>query len=356
MAESATIERETSEWAKLTPEQQEAEVSGGVEDARDKRVERSIATGEYRPDKESRDDDSTSVPDDETPVGDDAAKEKDDDAKEGTGEGKEAGKEDGSEAGETAWLDQETRDFAGMMGLSDTELAEFGSKEELERALRIIDRKAFEAGKAGSVVPKAPEVPAKDTSQALVDAFADLQKYKLGDDFDEGVSKPLNSFVDAAVAQIKDLQNRLGLFEQQGQQVAIADTRLKATTSLYALGYPELFGKPGEALTAEQSANIERAIDAHFVHARGLLQSGRQVAPTPEFLRSAVNLEFGDELKKIDQRRTTDRLRKQSAKKLGGSSGKTLSAGERGLSSLERLKQDPELDALWQKLGSESHG
>jgi len=353
MAESATLEQETSEWAKLTPEQQETEVSQAVESTREKRVERAVATGEYRPEQETPDESERKpVPDDETPVGDDAAKTQDDDAEKGAGEGKEDGEAGEPEAEASEWLDQETRDFAAMMGLSGTELSEFGSKEELERALRIIDRKAFEAGTAAT--PKAPETPS--TSQALADAFADLQKYKVGDDFDEGVAKPLNSFVDAAVAQIKDLQNRLGFFEQQGVQTAVAETRREASASLQTLGYSELFGKPGETLTPEQAKNIERAIDAHFVHARGLLQSGRQVAPTPQFLRAAVNLEFGDELKKIDQRRTTDRLRKQSAKKLGGSSGKTLSAAERGLSSLERLKQDPEIDALWNQSVAENHG
>ena len=41
------------------------------------------------------------------------------------------------------------------MGLSEEELSSFGSRDELDRALRIIDRKAFEAAKAPAKPAKA---------------------------------------------------------------------------------------------------------------------------------------------------------------------------------------------------------
>lgn len=357
MAESAVLEPvdtgvNASEWGRMTPKQQQAEVDQGVAQAREDRIDSAIASGAYTPPPKEEEEEEgepakttteQSVGGDETPAADDAAP---------AGEG-EAEDDDAAE-----WLDDDTRNFATTMGLTDDELAEFGSREELDRVMRIIDRKAYEAGKTPPPPPIKPieKQPVQQEKQPVVegDPFADLSRYKLGEQFDEDAANPINRFVELAAASFRDLQTRLTQFEQRDQQRSADDLRRQAVASLHSLGNTEFFGKPGEKPTKEQVANIEKAIDAHFVHARGLLATGRQAAPTPAFLRAAVHLAFGDQLSKQQQRQLTEKLRKQSHKITGGGSGKALpkSTGDR----VKDLAADSELDALFTGLVKENRG
>ena len=79
--------------------------------------------------------------------------------------------------------------------------------------------------------------------------------------YDEAAAKPFNDFIDLAGNEIKALRSVVSSFQQQQAQSAVADLRQKAMQSLHSLGHAELFGKPGEAPTAEQAANIEKAIE-----------------------------------------------------------------------------------------------
>lgn len=326
-------------WGDMTQQQKDATVDQAYEAVRVSRHPESVPTAK---DDETEDTtNKTPAGSDETSVADDAA----------LAENKANGEGDDDEVDEKAdWLDQDTRDLANTMGLTDEDLSEFGSRAELDRALRIIDRKAFEAGKAQQQPAKSIEKPSdqqvgqQKTEQQTDDPFADLTQYKLGDQFDEDASKPFNTFVDTAVATLRDLQNRLSRFEQQNQQRAVEEVRRQAIDSLHSLGNTELFGKPGQKPTKEQAANIEKAIDAHFTHARGLLATGRQAAPTPAFLKAAVHLAFGDQLSQQQQKQLTEKLRKQSSRRTGGAAAKPLpkvpSSDETPRQRAERLFAD----------------
>lgn len=260
----------------------------------------------------------TTVKGDETPAVDDAA------ASDTTGD-------EGDEGAD--WLDQDTRDFATTIGLTSDELDEFESREELERALRIIDRKAFEAGKASTAAADkpasepTPKPAAKPADASKDDPWADVSRFKLptGEgEFDEAAARPFNEFVDVAGETIRALRQELAGIRQHRASEDAQRIRSEAVKSIHSLGHADLFGKPGEKLTAEQTANLEKALDAHFTHARGLIASGRNVAPTPAFLKAAVNSAFGDQIQKTEQRRMVDRMRKQSARRTGGSTGKGI--------------------------------
>jgi len=347
MADSATVEHVDmniggdphagTDWGKMTPDEQTADVDKLVADVANRREPNPLNTETADADADVT---KTPIDGDETPAADDSAPVPAPETVVG-GEGEDDGE---------SWLNQDVRDFATAMGLTDEELAEFGSREELDRALRIIDRKAFEAGKVDSqpenpVVQQSEKPKPGEQTQVSGDPLADLSQFMLGEEFDEEAAKPINRFVEAAVATIKDLQNRVAHFERQGQQDAAANIRRQALESLHSLGITELFGKPGEKATKEQVANIEKAIDAHFTHARGLFAIGRQAEPKPEFLRAAVNLAFGDQLFKIKERQLTDKLRKQAARKTGGGgAGKPLprppKPGENSRERAERLLAD----------------
>ena len=263
---------------------------------------------------------------------------------------------------EADWRDAETKDLAATYGVDDDVLAALPSREVLDIVLRAIDKKAYEAGKTATESDKPIEKPPVQQSEKQPpvegDLFADLSQFKLlGDQFDEDAAKPINRFVDMAATAFRDLQNRVTQFEQRDQQRAADDLRRQAVASLHSLGNVELFGKPGEKPTKDQVANIEKAIDAHFIHARGLLATGRQPAPTPAFLKAAVFLAFGDQLTQQQQRQIADKLRKQASKVTGGPGAKHVPKeppeDETDEQRRQRIASDPEVAAAARRFFTE---
>jgi hypothetical protein len=188
------------------------------------------------------------------------------------------------------------------------------------------------------------------------DPLADLSQFKLDEELGADDAPKLTKAFAAVTAELKELRAWRTATEQQGRQQAVIVLRQQAVASLHSLGNAELFGKPDEKPTKEQVANIEKAIDAHFIHARGLIAMGRQVAPTPAFLKAAVNLAFGDQLSKQQKRQITDKLRKQSARRTGGGAAKTLPRSPGSQSKLEEVVTDPDIDKLFNDLVSERKG
>ena len=222
------------------------------------------------------------------------------------------------------WLTPEVTEQAAAYGLSPEDLGEFQSRAELDRALRIIDRKAFEAGKtAAKPADATPAAPAPASASQVADALATLESLT----FDENelaatdAPKILDAFKTVA-AELKELRQFRSSLQADRAKAAFESIKSEFANSVDSLGHTELFGKPG-ARTKEQQANLEKAFnEGHLPHARGLIAQGRQVAPTPTFAKAAVNLLFGDQIVNNAKQEQLSRLRKQSARRTGGGTTK----------------------------------
>lgn len=256
----------------------------------------------------------TPASDDETPVAADAVP---------------AAKPEEDEVRASDWLTPEVSEQASAYGLTPDDLSEFGSRDELDRALRIIDRKAFAAGKSGAAPEPAKPLaatPATEgaTQQATNDALAQLEAFSLDDQLGADDAPKIRDAVKAITAELKEMRQFRGQLQQRDAQSAFSRIKTDFAASVDSLGHTELFGKPGER-TKEQAANMEKVFaDGHLPHARGLLAQGRQVAPNAAFAKAAVNLLFGDQLIDQAKQQQLTRLKKQSAKRTGGGSAKTL--------------------------------
>jgi hypothetical protein len=326
MAETIeAIESPRSEWSAMPEEDRTAAVA-----AMAKEIEAESAAKppeDTKPEPTKTPDTKTPVPGDDTPAADDAAKVE----KEAKGEveGEEADAEDWTES-----LDQNSRDYFKTMGVSDEMLSEFDSREDLDRHLRIFNRQAYEKGKTASTQesgqpapePKAvaqPKVEATPPPTATSgDPFADLSQFKLGEEVDEEAFKPFSRFVEAAVARDRQKTAEIGDLKNGVAEIFRFFTAQQiATIQQIGLGHlqafnPTRYGKPGEGLTKEQAANIEKVLHSktgtHFVHAKGLDASGIKPEPSLELLKAADHLAFGEQNLKQERKRITDKLRKQS--------------------------------------------
>lgn len=329
---------DTSDWGKMTPEERQADVDTLVEEQGEPET----------PEAEKTEDTDTTDDGDEIPADADAA-----------GESDESPDED-----EVAddWLDGETRDFASTMGLTEEDLKSFSSREELDRVVRIINRKAFETGKAALKKASdagAPVIPPEQEPKkpAASDVFDDLTGFKFGDQFDDDVAKPHNDFVEAIVADLRSVRADIAGLLQQRQEEQASGLHRQAVQSLHSLGYKELFGEPGKPPTKLEAENIKKAVYAHTVHAAGLLTMGwDEVEPSPKFMDIAAHMEFGDQISKHAQRQRIEKLKKQSARITGGLSSKTSTGRKPGQSPLEAVNTDPEIDKIFNQLVSERSG
>lgn len=351
---TGTLEADESlaAWAEMSAPEREAYANdlhkGVVEEraaeaARDK--EKPAEPVEPPPPGRTRDEtgrftkqEETPANDDETPVVDDAAP---------------AATPDKAKEDDRAWLDADTKDLANAMGLSDDDLADFGSKAELDRALRIIDKQAYKAAKEppkpnGDAKP--PAQPASVQQQRTDDALAKLEAFKLENELGADDAPKLNEAFAAVVAELKEQRAWRAETQKVEAQRSFQSLRAKAVESLHSLGHADLFGKPGEKPTKEQAANVEKALEAHFTHGRGLAARGGQPAPTPAFLKAAVNLAFGDQLIEKTKQEQLARLKKQSAKRTGGGST-TLPPLPKDATPLERNLR--EAQANWKKAHGE---
>ena len=247
----------------------------------------------------------------------------------------------------TNWLDQETRDLATAYGIDDDDLAAMPSREVLAVAMRAIDKKAFAAAKALADTGRSPEKPAQQTGQTaqeVDDALAKLEAFQLEDELGADDAPKIRDAFKAVTAELKTLREWRTTQQQTEGQRALRQLQADALESLHSLGHVELFGKPGEEPTKEQAANIQKAIDAHFVHARGLIATGRQAAPTPPFLKAAVHSVFGDEIVNQTKQQQLAKLKAQSSRRTGGGTTKAnvAAAGtpyEKSLANLPQLRR-----------------
>lgn len=378
MADTATAGQvNQSEWGGMTAEQRAAEIDSGFQQMEDTRQADLAWSAETDTTGDTSDDlqtaresaDTTSIHQsttgDETPAGSEAATAKKTAAK------AEPATTATTAAGKTGdWLTPEDRETATTYGLDGDFLNALPSREVFDRVLQAIDKKAFEAGKlpaqqtqqqttatqtgqqseSQQTTQQAQQAAPQATTGNVGDPFADLTKFKMDESvIEETAAKPFNDFVETTATTIRQLQAELAGFRQERSQQAFSDLRSRAVSALHSLGHAELFGKPGETPTTEQAANIEKAIDAHFTHAKGLLATGRQAAPTPAFLKAAVHLAFGDQLTQQQQRQMTERLKAQSRQRMGGGTSRPIPKENR----TGNVADDPELDELFNNLVSE---
>ena len=241
------------------------------------------------------------------------------------------------------------------MGITDEQLSEFTSREELDRALRFLDLGAMKAGKE-ALGSEDQEENGEKRSRDESGRFKSAKKkeesekdtassYEVGldpDVYDEDVVKAFTGLRDHFDARLEQL-------EKAGEARAreLVETQFDAIVD--SLDQPKLFGKSGEETKAEL-ANRQKLFDAQHVYSKGLWVLGRNATLNKSLVSRVLNMEFADHLSKQQQKKLTRKISKQSRMRLG--------AG--GIKSTDKYtgppEQDPELREMYERLEAESSG
>lgn len=246
--------------------------------------------------------------------------------------------ESGEDAGERSWLDDDLKAEIAAYGISEDELADFSSREELERAMRLFDKTALEAGrKAQSEKPERDEKGRfQKQDEEEVETTSSAYEIKLDRDlYDEDLVNELTAMRDHYESRVAALERR------QAENDARAEVQL-FDGIVDNLGHADLFGTSGKE-SPKQLERRQTLYDAAKAHVLGMKVMGRDVELDQSLVQRVARMAFAEDFSKKDLKAATRKISKQSNGRMGG--GQT-----RPSDPPESLRE--EMRRLYKELGS----
>lgn len=245
------------------------------------------------------------------------------------------------------WVTDEVKAEATAYGIEDSDLADFTSREEFDRALRLFDKTALDAGRKamaesgdegqarnekGQFVKKddsSTEEPAEETSQG--------DRYEVSLDSDLYDEEIIGEFT-----RMRDhYESRLQALEDHFAQANVQAEEQRFDSYVDELGHPELFGKTGEETEAEleRRRDLNVAVQAQMI---GLEKLGRPAEMSKELIGRVANMTFGEQISKKQLKQRTSKISRQSSLRQGGSPVKPQPPRDDPREEAERLYRELE--------------
>lgn len=266
---------------------------------------------------------------------------------------------DGDETGDLApsWLDDGLKADVAAYGISESELADFASREELERALRLFDKSALEAGRKALAEsdgkekkPEAEEATGRVRGEGgkflPKDGKPEAGKVKAGryeisipgeDDPDGFDNRIVSEF-----AKMRDhYESRLEALESHFQAAAVKAEEERFDNLVDSLGHADLFGKTG----SENPKELQRRQDlivAVKAQQIGLERLGRPTELNESLVSRVARMVFAEDLAKKDLKQRTRKISKQSSSRQGGGATRPQDPREDPRSEADRLYRELE--------------
>lgn len=230
------------------------------------------------------------------------------------------GEVSGDESRAPKWVNDKVIAEVAAYGIDKSDLSEFASREELDRALKLLDKKAFEAGRKalaesdeGSTRNEKGQFSKKEAKQE--DAVGkDSNRYEVS------LSKDLydDEIVDEFTRLRDHYESRLSVLEARFADVNAQAEEQQFDSYVDQLGFSDLFGKTG----SESDEELERRRELHVaVKAQliGLERLGRPAELNDNLVGKVANMVFADEITKKRLKQQTQKVSRQSQLRQGGS-------------------------------------
>ena len=338
-----TAETDAKAYAEQVVAEVEAERAGETGKGKsDAQIVAEQSTADRPPPSKSADK-TTKTPTAETPSGDDDTVEV---------EAKDRG--EGDETGDLApsWLDDGLKADVAAYGFKPEEVSDFTSREELERALRLFDKSALEAGRKalaeGGGEAKTPE-PEEATGRVRgeggkflpKDGKAKEGRYEVsipGEDDPDGFDNRIVS----EFAKMRDhYESRLEALESHFQAAAAKAEEERFDTLVDSLGHADLFGKTGSEGPKElqRRQDLIVAVKAQQI---GLERLGRPTELNESLVSRVARMVFAEDLAKKDLKQRTRKISKQSNSRQGGGATRPQDPREDPRAEADRLYRELE--------------
>jgi hypothetical protein len=256
------------------------------------------------------------------------------------------GEDTGEESSTPDWVSDELKAEVAAYGIDDSDLQEFSSREELDKFVRLLDKKSLEAGRKalaesdqGSARNEKGQFKKQEPEQGEKPAPSsnDDDRYEIS------LSKDLydDEIVDEFTRMRDHYESRLSALESRFQMESVKSEEQRFDGFVDSLGHSDLFGKTGD----ETPEELERRRDLHVaVKAQmiGLERLGRPAEFTDQLVKRVANMVFAEELSKKQLKQQTKKVFKQNQLRQGGSPTKPLPPRDNPRDEADRLYRELE--------------
>lgn len=229
---------------------------------------------------------------------------------------------DSAESASAEWLDKDLKAEVAAFGIDESELADFASREELERAMRLFDKSALAAGRKalaesetgrnekGQFLKKAE--PKADTKAEEKSEVSD-GKYEPKLDkavYDEEIVNEFTRMRDHYESRLEALETRLLETDARSEENHF-------DSLVDSLDHPDLFGKTDkeDAKQLQRRQDLMIAVKAHRI---GMEKLGRPTELNQSLVGRVARMVFSEDLGKKDLKTRTRKISKQSNGRQGG--------------------------------------
>ncbi len=254
------------------------------------------------------------------------------------------GEETGSVAESPEWLDDDVKAEAAAYGINESELSDFASREELDRALRLFDKTALEAGRkamAESDDGKARDEKGKFVKKEKQEAETPKEQAPADGRYNVALSPDLyDEEIIGEFTRLRDhYESRFEALEAHfaAQSASVEEQRFDSFID--ALGHADLFGTTGKESDKEleRRRDLNVAVKAQMI---GLERLGRPTEMSQQLINRVANMVFGDELGKKRLKQQTSKISRQSNMRQGGSPTKPLPPSDNPRDEADRLYRE----------------
>ena len=246
-----------------------------------------------------------------------------------------------------SWIDDDLKTEAAAYGIDESELADFASREEVERAMRLFDKSALEAGRKAMAEgddgkgrnekgqftkkPEQQDEPQADPPKkrdGRYEVMLDTEVY------DEGLVEELNRMRDHYESRLEALESRLYEADASSEEKHFDNMVDK-------LGHADLFGKTD----AEDPKQLQRRQDLLVsVKAQqlGLERLGRPTELSESLVNRVARMVFAEELGKKELKQRTRKISRQSNGRQGGGATRPQDPREDPRDTFDRLYKELE--------------
>lgn len=252
--------------------------------------------------------------------------------------------ESGREAADSDWR---TPELAAQHGLEMEDLKQFDSEGALATFAAILSRERQRlAGEKPAVKPA--EAPVESTAEDGEVPDLDIEVFQ-----QEGYSAETLDLVRYAKATKQQLDKALGEITKLRNSSEM-EARKQRTEAFHAAADTlpeELFGRSVMSgkrvvLSGEPAVRRQRLMSTAAQLASVMEANGEAVPSESELVKRAAEIEFGEDLKRVEQRTTTSRLRQQSQRRRGVAGG-ARSRQAPVPTDAESLADHPDIVKFW---------
>ena len=237
-----------------------------------------------------------------------------------------SGREDTADKGEEAdeskgqdWLTDDLKAEVAAYGIEESELADFASREELERALRFFDRSAMEAGRKALAEGEQNGKTRNEKGQFVKPEEKETPKTDQGGRYEVALDKDV--YDDGLVAEFTRMRDhyeaRLDAMEALFHDADAKAEEQRFDSLVDSLGHADLFGKSGKETAKElkRRQDLYVAVKAQRI---GLEQMGRSTDLNESLVNRVARMVFAEDFSKKDIKNHTRKISKQANSRQGG--------------------------------------